>query len=456
MSKIKSVYSCQKCGYQTPKWMGKCPDCNAWNTFSEETYSQAAEKHKESKGDFFVLTSAEPVLLKEVEVDESKRFETTIGELDRVLGGGLVPASMVLVGGDPGIGKSTLILQMLDKLNKKGIKTLYATGEESLAQVKMRAVRLGCQQDILAVAENALDQIIKHVQKVKPDVLVIDSIQTVYWPHLESAPGSVSQVRECAGKLMYLSKTTGVSTILVGHVTKEGSLAGPRVLEHMVDCVLYFEGDNNQNYRILRTIKNRYGSTNEIGVFEMGPAGLAPVVNPSALFLNHHEKPVPGSAVTASVEGMRPFLVEIQALVSDSQLNNPRRTCLGVDTGRVSMMVAVLEKILGLNLYGQDIYVNAAGGFKINEPACDLAILGALVSSFKNRALPTDILLLGEVGLTGELRGIGSLDIRLSEAHKLGYKKLILPKTGSKVPSKPGLEIVALSHIHEAVDMLFR
>lgn len=452
MAKPKTVYSCQHCGHQSPKWVGKCPDCGQWNTFAEETFTKVAN---EKGGAFFVLSSEEPTPLSQISVAQYPRFTSGLSELDRVLGGGVVPGSLVLVGGDPGIGKSTLILQTLDRLAQQNIKVLYATGEESTAQIRMRADRLGISSDLLVIAENSMDRILAHIQKVKPQVVVVDSIQTVYLPSLESAPGSVSQVRECAGKLLYLSKSLGVSTILIGHVTKEGALAGPRVLEHMVDCVLYFEGDAQQHYRLLRTIKNRYGSTNEIGVFEMTQGGLKEVENPSSLFLTEHRSLGAGSVVTASMEGLRPFLIEVQALVSHSTLANPRRTTLGVDSGRVAILVAVLEKIVGLNLYMQDLYVNAAGGFKITEPAADLAILTALVSSFKNKPVSLDTLILGEVGLSGEIRGIAGAEVRLKEAQKMGFKRCILPKIKQKYDFSGSLEVLTVSTVSQALECLF-
>lgn len=451
-AKTKTVYSCQSCGYQSVKWLGKCPDCNQWNTFAEETLTPNL---RAEKGEFYSLTSEKPTLLREITLEERERFSSGMGELDRVLGGGVVPGSLVLIGGDPGIGKSTLILQVLDKMAQKGIKVLYATGEESKEQIKIRADRLGISSDVLIIAENCLDRIIDQVKKIKPQVLVVDSIQTIYLSELESAPGSISQVRESAGKLLYFSKTTGMATVLIGHVTKEGSLAGPRILEHMVDCVLYFEGDSHQHYRLLRTIKNRYGSTNEIGVFEMTQKGLLEVNNPSSLFLPDGTHSPAGSAVTSSLEGMRPLLVEIQGLVSDSSLANPRRTTLGVDSGRVAILIAVLEKVVGLNLYAQDIYVSAAGGFKVVEPAADLAIMAALISSFKNKPVPRGTLLIGEVGLCGEVRGVQGLEIRLKEAEKMGFERCILPKLKGKLNISSNLNLVQVQSPEQVLEALF-
>jgi DNA repair protein RadA/Sms len=450
---IKTRFSCQSCGYQTPKWLGKCPDCNAWNSFIEENTSKALEQRE--KTGFFTLTSDEPILLDKISLESTPRHQTTITELDRALGGGIVPGSLILLGGDPGIGKSTLVLQALSRLAQSGTSVLYVTGEESREQIKMRAQRLNVSGDILVVAENSLDKILSHVEKTKPQILVIDSIQTVFLPHLESAPGSLSQVRECAGKILYFSKSSGTATFLVGHVTKEGAIAGPRILEHMVDAVLYFEGENSGQFRILRTIKNRYGSTNEIGVFEMTSQGLKDIANPSQIFLRERRSEVSGSVVTSTMEGSRPILTEIQALVSSSSLANPRRTAIGVDNNRVALIIAVLEKIAGLNLYNQDIYVNAAGGLKVFEPACDLAILLALVSSFKNRPLSGHCVVLGEVGLTGELRSVSQMENRVQEAIRLGYKSIIVPKTNKPNWGKTtGVEIMACETVNQVLEIL--
>lgn len=451
--RIKTQFSCQSCGYETPRWLGKCPDCNAWNSFVEENTSKALEQRE--KTGFFTLTSQEPILLDKISLENTPRHQTTITELDRALGGGVVPGSLILLGGDPGIGKSTLVLQALSRLAQNGVSVLYVTGEESREQIKMRAERLGVSGDILVVAENSLDKILSHVEKTKPQILVIDSIQTVFLPHLESAPGSLTQVRECAGKILYFSKSSGTATFLVGHVTKEGAIAGPRILEHMVDAVLYFEGENSGQFRILRTIKNRYGSTNEIGVFEMTSQGLKDIINPSQIFLRERRSDVSGSVVTSTMEGSRPILTEIQALVSSSSLANPRRTAIGVDNNRVALVIAVLEKVAGLNLYNQDIYVNAAGGLKVFEPACDAAILLALVSSFKNRPLSGHRVAIGEVGLTGELRSVSQMENRVQEAIRLGYKSIIVPKTSKPNWGKTtGVEIMACETVNQVLDYL--
>jgi DNA repair protein RadA/Sms len=451
--KTKTIYACQSCGYQAAKWLGKCPDCGEWNTFAEETFSKAAAAREQTG--FVALTTEKPVTLDKISLARTPRYGTGISELDRVLGGGVVPGSLILLGGDPGIGKSTLILQALDRLMLNKASVLYVTGEESKEQIKMRAERLGIQSSILMVGENSLDRILKHIQDVKPQVVVIDSIQTVYLEHLESAPGSLLQVRECAGKLLYFSKTSGTSTVLIGHVTKEGAIAGPRILEHMVDTVLYFEGENTGQFRILRTIKNRYGSVSEIGVFEMWTGGLIEVSNPSQHFLSGRSDQGPGSCVTSALEGTRPLLIEVQALVSSSNLANPRRTAIGIDNNRVALIVAVMEKILAINLYAQDIYVNAAGGIRLYEPASDLAILLALVSSFRNKRLPEKLVAFGEIGLTGEIRSVSYTDQRVQEARKLGYQTVMLPKKAKFDGKFSDINILRAETVAEAWSHIF-
>lgn len=446
MAKGKSIFVCQSCGSQSPKWMGRCPDCQSWNSFVEE--SKAPEPTPFAAANL-------PLPLQEIHFEKEPRFYTGIEEFDRVLGGGLVRGSLVLIGGDPGIGKSTLILQTLDELARHNLKVLYVSGEESQQQIKLRAQRLGIKSNFLVSSENSLERIENLIQKEKPDVLVIDSIQTIYSAALSSGPASVSQVREATSKILQWSKSLHMASFIIGHVTKEGTLAGPRVLEHMVDCVLYFEGDSKENYRILRTFKNRFGSTQEIGVFEMGEKGLKEVKNPSALFLSERSSWGPGSVVTSSIEGLRPFLLEIQALVSTSTLANPRRSSLGLDSNRVSMMVAILEKIAGINLYMQDIYVNVAGGFRIQEPATDLAILAALASSFKNQILASQTLLVGEVGLSGEIRPVSHLSIRLNEAAKMGFTQCLVPKMKEKIKI-PSLQIQEIENLNQALDWLFK
>ena len=449
-AKAKSVFFCQECGCESAKWVGKCPGCEAWNTLQEERVSKASTERKQSG--FLTLTSEKPTALEDISLDRVPRYTTNIGELDRVLGGGVVPGSLILFGGDPGIGKSTLVLQLLEKLAQNNTSVLYVTGEESKEQIKMRAHRLGISARITVFSENDLENIFKHVNELKPQVLVIDSIQTIYMPHLEAAPGSVSQVRECTGKLLYYSKSTLTSTVLIGHVTKDGAIAGPRVLEHMVDTVLYFEGEQTGQFRILRTIKNRYGSTNEIGVFEMTAAGLKEITNPSQIFLREKAAQKTGACVTAALEGTRAILTEIQALVSSSGLTNPRRTGIGVDTNRMALTIAVTEKILGIKLYDQDIYVSITGGLKLVEPACDLAILMSLLSSFRNRPLSGEIVAIGEIGLTGEIRPVSHLEKRVQEALRLGYKTVIIPSTKNKeVLSQKG--IYQISHVRDVLEI---
>jgi len=401
---------------------------------------------------------ASPQSILAVETSEEGRLKTNVSEFDRVLGGGLVIGSVVLIGGDPGIGKSTLLLQALDKLARKDISVLYVSGEESLRQTKMRADRIGVTSgNLFVLAENSLEKIIDDLKKLKPNVAAIDSIQTVFTSQLQSAPGSISQVRESAGKLMLLSKSTGLSTFLIGHVTKEGAIAGPRVLEHIVDTVLYFEGDRGHPYRILRAVKNRFGSTNEIGVFEMKDGGLEEVANPSELFLAERPIDVPGSVVISSLEGSRPILVELQALVSPTSYGMPRRTAIGVDQNRVSLLVAVLEKKVGINLAQQDIFVNVAGGVRVEEPAVDLGVVSAVASSFLDKPIPSKTMVIGEVGLAGEVRGIHQAEIRLKEASKLGFKRCLLPRSNrSRITAEfPGIEIAGVGSVEEALETLF-
>jgi len=456
MTKVRTVFGCQNCGYQSPKWLGKCPDCGSWNTFVEEQFSKTPERSAPSIS--IPGQDIPPQSILTIETSEGGRAKTEISEFDRVLGGGLVAGSIVLIGGDPGIGKSTLLLQALDRLARKGTSVLYVSGEESLRQIKMRADRIGISSKPLYVlAENSLEKIIEDIQKLKPKVAVIDSIQTTFTSQLQSAPGSIGQVRECAGRLMLLSKSTGLSSLLIGHVTKEGAIAGPRVLEHMVDTVLYFEGDRGHPYRILRAVKNRFGSTNEIGVFEMKDGGLEEVANPSELFLAERPIDVAGSVVISSLEGSRPILVELQALVSSTSYGMPRRTAIGVDPNRVSLLVAVLEKKVGMNLAQQDIFVNVAGGVRVEEPAVDLGIVSAVASSFLDKPIPSKTVVIGEVGLAGEVRGIHQAEVRLKEAFKLGFKRCLLPKSNlSRIKSGfDGIELVGIGSVEEALETLF-
>ena len=456
MTKIKTVFGCQNCGYQSPKWLGKCPDCGSWNSFVEEPLSTSAEREAYSIA--IPGRDLPPQSITALETSDEGRLKTEAGEFDRVLGGGLVIGSVVLIGGDPGIGKSTLLLQALDRLARRGVSVLYVSGEESLRQTKMRADRIGISsKDLYVLAENSLEKIIEAIQKLKPRVVVIDSIQTVFTSQLQSAPGSIGQVRESAGKLMLLSKSTNLSTFLIGHVTKEGAIAGPRVLEHMVDTVLYFEGDRGHPYRILRAVKNRFGSTNEIGVFEMKDSGLEEVANPSELFLAERPINVSGSVVISSMEGSRPILVELQALVSSTSYGMPRRTAIGVDPNRLSLLVAVLEKKVGMNLAQQDIFVNVAGGVRIEEPAVDLGVISAVASSFLDKPIPAKTVVIGEVGLAGEVRGIHQAEVRLKEACKLGFKRCLLPMSNrSRIKLDfDGIELTGVGSVEEALETLF-
>jgi DNA repair protein RadA/Sms len=428
MPKPKIIYSCQSCGYQSPKWMGKCPDCNQWNTFAEEKYEKATYRRAELN----LGTREAPASIHEINTAEEGRVLSGIGEFDRVLGGGLVAGSVILIGGDPGIGKSTLLLQAFAAVSQKGLTCLYVSGEESQRQIKMRAERLGIvAPNLLILSETSLERIIEQVKKIKPGLLVIDSIQTIFSSSIPSAPGSIAQVRESSGSIIVLAKKTGLTTFLIGHVTKDGAIAGPRVLEHMVDTVLYFEGEGGHSFRILRAVKNRFGSTNEIGVFEMKEAGLQEVTNPSEIFLMERPLAVPGSAVVCSMEGTRPILVELQALVSRSFLAVPRRTTIGVDHNRVALLIAVLEKKLGAKLFNQDIFVNVAGGVQVDEPAVDLGIVAAIASSHKEKNIDPRIVFFGEVGLAGEIRGISQVEARVKEAGKLGFERCILPASNA-------------------------
>ena len=423
----KVVYFCQECGYESSKWMGQCPGCRAWNTFVEETVST---KKVSSTGSSLQngLRRAEPVVLKDIRLSEDERKLTNIGELDRVLGGGIVPGSLVLVGGDPGIGKSTLLLQVCRNLAMSGNSVLYISGEESLRQIKLRAERIGeFNENLQLLCETNLETIREVIERKKPGMVVIDSIQTMFHEDISSAPGSVSQVRESTNILMQIAKGQGVSVFIVGHVTKEGNVAGPRVLEHMVDTVLYFEGDRHASYRILRAVKNRFGSTNEIGVFEMRNTGLEEVKNPSEFMLNGKPNGTSGSIVACSMEGTRPILVEIQALVCQSNFGIPRRTAVGTDFNRVNLLMAVLEKKVGIHLAACDAYVNIAGGMKMTEPAIDLGIALAIISSFKNKVIDEKTIAMGEIGLSGEVRAVSMIPVRVQEAKKLGFTTCIIP-----------------------------
>ncbi len=452
--KTKTIFSCQSCGYQSPKWLGRCPDCNNWNSFIEEDYAAPVNRARERSA----LYKEGPVLLKDIDIKESIRLKTGIQELDLVLGGGIVNGSVILIGGDPGIGKSTISLQVSNQLSKQGHTVLYVSGEESVTQTKLRAKRLGHSQEgnLYIVNQTDLSLIVGYIKKINPEIVIIDSIQVIFDPEISSAAGSVSQVRECAGVLTQLAKTTGTSIFIIGHVTKEGTLAGPRVLEHIVDTVLYFEGDRFAIYRILRAVKNRFGSTNEIGVFEMSPSGLKEVNNPSEIFLSERPKEVSGSVVVSILEGSRPLLVEIQSLVSKSSFGFARRRAQGFDFNRLSLLVAVLEKRIGLHLEAEDIFLNVAGGIKVEDPAADLAVAVSVASAFREQSVMSETVVLGEVGLAGEIRSISQVALRINEAAKLGFKHCLLPKNNFKnlEPKYDSIEVIPVSTLREALDIL--
>ena len=445
----KTMFFCQNCGYEAGKWLGQCPTCKEWNTFVEEqvTLTKAVDGKTRK--------NLEVVPLSKVKSEEEERIGTKIEELDRVLGGGIVPGSLILVGGDPGIGKSTLLLQVCQQLAKSGRKVLYISGEESLRQIKLRAQRMGeFTEQLLLLCETNLELIKSVIEREKPEVVIIDSIQTMYSEEVGSAPGSVSQVREATNALLQLAKGLNITIFIVGHVTKEGTVAGPRVLEHMVDTVLYFEGDRHASYRILRGVKNRFGSTNEIGVIEMRQDGLREVKNPSEFMLNGRMEDSSGSVVACSMEGTRPILLEIQALVCETNFGMPRRTAVGTDYNRVNLLMAVLEKRIGYRLSNYDAYVNIAGGIKINEPALDLGIVMALVSSYKNRSVEEGTIIFGEVGLSGEVRAVSMPEQRVAEAKKLGFKTCIMPAVSvESVKNVIGIKIVGVKNINDAIGL---
>ena len=446
----RSIFFCQNCGHEENKWLGQCPVCKEWNTFVEESVS--ASKSSTIKA----TKEVEIVTLQQVETDQEDRIHTKIKELDRVLGGGIVPGSLILVGGDPGIGKSTLLLQVCQQLSGEKRQVLYISGEESLKQIKLRANRMGeFKEDLFLLCETNLEIIRDIIEKRKPEIVVIDSIQTMYSEEVASTPGSVSQVRESTNVLMQLAKGLGISIFIVGHVTKEGTVAGPRVLEHMVDTVLYFEGDRHASYRILRGVKNRFGSTNEIGVFEMRQNGLIEVENPSEFMLNGKPEHASGSVVACSIEGTRPILIEIQALVCNSNFGMPRRTAAGTDYNRVNLLMAVLEKRLGLHLSNYDAYVNIAGGVKMNEPAIDLGIVMAIVSSYKNHPIDEKTIVFGEVGLSGEVRAVSMPEQRVAEAKKLGFETCIMPEVcRDMVKDIKGIRVIGVKNIGDAIQLI--
>ncbi|MEH6937612.1 DNA repair protein RadA [Bacillus sp. JJ664] len=455
MAKKKTKFVCQSCGYESVKWVGKCPACNEWNTMVE-FIEQAPSSRRLTFNTSSSTEGSKPISIMEVEIGSETRIETTFQEFNRVLGGGIVLGSLVLIGGDPGIGKSTMLLQVSSQLAKKDHKVLYVSGEESQKQIKLRAERLGiATKNLFVLSETDLSYIARFMDEMAPDFVVIDSIQTIYLNEVTSAPGSVSQVRECTSELMKIAKTKGIPIFIVGHVTKEGAIAGPRLLEHMVDAVLYFEGERHHTYRILRAVKNRFGSTNETGIFEMKELGLVEVLNPSEIFLEERPFGVAGSTVVSSMEGTRPVLVELQALVSPTSFGNARRMATGVDHNRVSLIMAVLEKRVGLLLQNQDAYLKVAGGLKLDEPAVDLAVAVSIASSFQDKPTkPTDVVI-GEIGLTGEVRRVSRIEQRVQEAAKLGFKRAIIPAKNIGGWSFPeGMEIIGINSVQEALKHL--
>jgi len=448
LAKAKTIYVCQACGGSTPRWQGQCPACQAWNTL-EESLSESTSTNARFQG----LAQAVPrQKLAAIKAEDMPRLPTGVDEFDRVLGGGLVPGGVVLIGGDPGIGKSTLLLQALAEMSATGISVLYSSGEESAAQIALRAKRIALTAPQLEVlAEIQLEKLLTTIDAARPQVVVVDSIQTVYSDALTSAPGSVAQVRECAAQLTRYAKSSGICMLMVGHVTKDGHLAGPRVLEHIVDTVLYFEGDTHSSFRLVRSIKNRFGAVNELGVFAMTEKGLKGVSNPSAIFLSQHAEMVPGACVLVTQEGSRPLLVEIQALVDTAHIPNPRRLAVGLEQHRLAMLLAVLHRHAGIACFDQDVFLNAVGGVKISEPAADLAVLLAIQSSIRNRALPKELIVFGEVGLAGEIRPCPRGQERLKEAAKLGFTIAIIPKANLPKSKIPGLRVIPVERIDEAI-----
>lgn len=453
MVKIKTVYVCTNCGNDSPKWLGKCPVCGEWNTYVEESINTSTAKHQ--KTDIFDTVKAKPLQLKEVVAGEDPRIDLRDGELNRVLGGGLVPGSLVLLGGEPGIGKSTLILQTV--LNLENIKTLYISGEESSRQLKMRADRINANNEgCYILCETNLEQIFVSIKNLQPDFVVVDSIQTIFTEHIESSPGSVSQVRECAAAILKFAKETGTPVILIGHINKEGSIAGPKVLEHIVDAVLQFDGDQHYMYRILRSIKNRFGSTAELGIYEMRQSGLREVSNPSELLLTQNHEGLSGVAIAAAIEGIRPFLIETQALVSTAAYGTPQRSATGFDIRRMNMLLAVLEKRAGFKLIQKDVFLNIAGGLRVNDPGMDLSVLSAVLSSNLDMSVEHHVCMTGEVGLSGEIRPVNRIEQRILEAEKLGFTRILIPQNNLKgFNTKTEIEIVQVRKVEEAFRQLF-
>ncbi len=453
MAKTKSVFVCQNCGTESPKWIGKCNSCGQWNTFVEELIVKTTKGSTAQS--FLQIESAKPELIKDIETSDLPRINTSNKELDRVLGGGMVPGSLILVGGEPGIGKSTLVLQMALKVQSR--KVLYVSGEESPQQIKLRAERIhNGSENCLVVSETSMEKIVGHIKNVTPDLLVVDSIQTISSENIDSLPGSVSQIRECTGTILRIAKEKNLPVVLIGHINKEGSLAGPKVLEHMVDVVLQFEGDRNHMYRILRSIKNRFGSTAEIGIFEMLGDGLREVVNPSELLLSHYNDNLSGVSIAAAIEGMRPFLIEVQALVSTAAYGTPQRSSTGFDLRRLNMLLAVLEKRAGFKLAVKDVFLNIAGGIKVNDPSIDLAVVCAILSSNIDMPLSQKICVAGEVGLSGEIRPVTRIEQRIGEAAKLGFEQILVPKFNKGIDlNKFDINIVQVSKLEEAFKLLF-
>lgn len=450
-TKEKQIFFCKECGYESAKWQGQCPGCHAWNTFVEEKVKVGAKGNVKQPKD-----AVSPMGILQVTTAEESRVQTGMRELDRVLGGGIVKGSLVLVGGDPGIGKSTILLQMCRNLVHQNVNVLYVSGEESLSQIKMRAERIGVfEKDMLLLCDNDMDNIERVITKSNASVVIIDSIQTMVVEEVGTAPGTVTQVREVTARLMQVAKQYGIAIFIVGHVTKEGNVAGPRTLEHMVDSVLYFEGDRNHGFRILRGVKNRFGSTNEIGVFTMTEKGLEEVDNPSQALLNGRPQNVSGSVVVSSLEGTRPILVELQALVCQTNFNMPRRTSVGIDYNRVNLILAVMEKRVGMNLWGYDAYVNIAGGMKVNDTAVDLGVAFAIASSMNNKVVPSDTMIIGEIGLAGEIRGVTNVMQRVKEADKMGFATCIIPKSNyDKAMDKLNVKILCVATLVEALSLL--
>ena len=448
MAKVKSKYVCQNCGYETAGYLGKCPECGSWGSFVEEL-STPVEKKTEVE----VFDTTPPMTLDEIEMNSEIRMSTNISEFDRVLGGGIVQGSLVLIAGDPGIGKSTILLQTSGELCNTGKKVLYISAEESASQIKLRAERLGVKSNTLFIyPQTNLELIKKHIESMKPDLVIVDSIQAIYTSMIQSSAGSVSQIRECCNMLMHIAKSQNISIIVIGHVTKEGNIAGPKVLEHMVDTVIQFEGDKTKTYRILRSIKNRFGNTSEVGIFEMSATGLTEVVNPSELFLKeYNQTQTPGSTIIVTSEGTRPLLVEIQALVGTTPYPAPRRIANGVDTGRVLQILAVLEKRIGLNLSKQDVYVNVIGGIDVNEPAADLGIALAIVTCVRDVVFDPETAIIGEIGLSGEIRAVNHIEKRINEAQKLGFKRIIIPESNDVQDEFKGIQIIKVKRILEAI-----